>query len=120
MYNDKKTTLKPVVVLDYLGKAVKMLNGSVLFKNQSRVSPTVVVDLNYTVQLSLKLLQSPIASIQLGAYHLLRHAVPVLVHQDKTTVELENYDLNTLNIKKIEDVLQHTQNIVNTILMDFK
>ncbi|XP_076673514.1 E3 ubiquitin-protein ligase listerin [Andrena cerasifolii] len=120
MYNDKKTALKPVVVLDYLGKAVKMLNGSVLFQNPSHVSPTVVVDLNYTVQLSLKLLQSPVASIQLGAYHLLRHAVPVLVHQDKTTVELENYDLNTLNIKKIEDVLQHTQNIVNTILMDFK
>ncbi|XP_043265520.1 E3 ubiquitin-protein ligase listerin [Colletes gigas] len=119
-YNEKTTGLKPVVVLDHLGKAVKISDGNILFENQSNVSPEVPVDLNQTVQLSLKLFQSPVVSIQLGAYHLLKHAVPVLVKQDKATVELENFDANNLNIKKVEDVLQSTQNIVNAILMDFK
>lgn len=120
LYNEKTTSLKPTVVLNYLGNAVKMLNGNLLFKNPSNVVSTISIDLHRTVKLSLKLLQSSITSIQLGAYYLLKHSVVELVQEDKATVELENYDLNTLNIRKIEDVLQNTQNIVNTILMDFK
>lgn len=114
LYNEKTTGLKPVILLDYLGKAIKMLNGNVIFKSASNISLTT------TVKLALNLLQSPVASIQLGAYHVLKHAVPELVQQDKATVELENFDVNTLNIKKMENILQNTQNIVNTILMDFK
>ncbi|XP_017758583.1 PREDICTED: E3 ubiquitin-protein ligase listerin [Eufriesea mexicana] len=114
LYNEKTTGLKPVILLDYLGKAIKILNGNVIFKSASNISLTT------TVKLALNLLQSPVASIQLGAYHVLKHAVPELVQQDKATVELENFDVNTLNIKKMEDILQNTQNIVNTILMDFK
>lgn len=113
LYNEKTTGLKPVILLDYLGKAIKMLNGNVIFKSASNISLTT------TVKLALNLLQSPVASIQLGAYHVLKHAVPELVQQDKATVELENFDVNTLNIKKMENILQNTQNIVNTILMDF-
>ncbi|XP_012139948.1 E3 ubiquitin-protein ligase listerin [Megachile rotundata] len=113
LYNEK-TVLKHVVLLDQLGRAVKMLNGDVIFKNQSSIS------LKDSVKLSLKLIQSPVASIQLGAYHVLKHAVPELVRQDKVIVETENFDPHTLNIRKMEDVLQSTQNIVNTILMDFK
>ncbi|XP_053980359.1 E3 ubiquitin-protein ligase listerin-like [Hylaeus volcanicus] len=119
-YDKKTAVLKPIIVLDYLGKAVKMLNGNILFETQSKIAPSIPVDLNDTVKLSLKLFQSPVASIQLGAYHVLKQAVPVLVEQDKATVELENFDANTLNIKKIEDVLENSQNIVNTTLMDFK
>ncbi|KOC69982.1 E3 ubiquitin-protein ligase listerin [Habropoda laboriosa] len=113
-YNEKIIALKPVVLLEHLGKAVKMLNGSIIFTNES--NPSLVTSVN----LSLKLLQSPVASIQLGAYHVLKHAVPELVQQDKAIVEVENADLSALNIKKIEDVLQNTQNIVNAILIDFK
>ncbi|XP_076766423.1 E3 ubiquitin-protein ligase listerin [Xylocopa sonorina] len=113
-YNERTIALKPIVLLDYLGKAVKVLNGNVIFGNQSQIS------LETSINLALKLLQSPVASIQLSAYHVLKHAVSELVQQDKATVELENFDSNTLNIKKMEDVLQNTQNIVNTILMDFK
>ncbi|CAK9795315.1 E3 ubiquitin-protein ligase listerin [Anthophora quadrimaculata] len=113
-YNEKTTALKPVTLLEYLGKAVKMLDGNIIFANQS--NPSLITSVN----LSLKLLQSPVASIQLGAYHVLKHAVPPLVQQDKATVESEDCDLSSLNIKKIEDVLQNTQNIVNTILIDFK
>ncbi|XP_034174521.2 E3 ubiquitin-protein ligase listerin [Osmia lignaria lignaria] len=112
LYNEK-AVLKQVVLLDYLGKAVKMLNGDIIFIDQS-------LSLTDTVQLSLQLLQSPVASIQLGAYHVLKHAVPELVRLDKVFVESENFDVNNLNIRKMEDVLQNTQNIVNTILMDFK
>lgn len=111
-YNEKTTALKPVLLLDHLGKAIKMVNGNVIFKSY--------IPLTTTVELALKLLQSPIASIQLGAYHILKHAVPVLVQQDKDTAELENFNVNSLNIKKMEKVLQNTQNIVNIILMDFK
>ncbi|XP_031845099.2 E3 ubiquitin-protein ligase listerin [Nomia melanderi] len=119
-YNERTSSVKPIVVLDHIGKAVKVLNGDVLFRNQLNISPTVVINLNDTVQLSLKLLQSPLTSIQLGAYHLLKQTVPDLVIRDRVTVEIENFDVNNLNIKKMEDILQNTQNIVNTILMDFK
>ncbi|XP_076655771.1 E3 ubiquitin-protein ligase listerin [Halictus rubicundus] len=119
-HNERPTDFRRVVVLDRIGKAVKMLDGNVLLKNQAITSPTVAVDLKETVELCLKLLQSPVPSIQLGAYHLLKHTVSKLVEQDKVTVELENFDVQNLNIKKMEEVLQNTQNIVNTILMDFK
>ncbi|XP_078036315.1 E3 ubiquitin-protein ligase listerin isoform X2 [Augochlora pura] len=119
-HNEERTDLRCVVVLDGIGKAVTVLNGDILFKNQAITSPAVAVNLEKTVQLCLKLLQSPIMSIQLGAYHLLKHTVSELVEQDKLTVELENYDVNNLNIKKMEEVLKNTQNIVNTILMEFK
>ncbi|XP_017893627.1 E3 ubiquitin-protein ligase listerin [Ceratina calcarata] len=112
--NEKATGLNPVVSLDHLGKAVKILNGNVIFNGESSTS------LEASVKLALKLLQSPVVSIQLGAYHVLRHAVPELVRRDKATVELENSDPTTLNIKMMEDILESTQNIVNTILMDFK
>ncbi|XP_076246293.1 E3 ubiquitin-protein ligase listerin [Calliopsis andreniformis] len=119
-YSRETVVLKPIIALDCLGKSVQMFSRHVLFKNQLNVSSTVLVDLHHTVKLSLKLLQSSISSIQLGSYYLLKHGVPELVQEDQTNVELENFDLNTLNIKKIEEVLQNMQNIVNTILMDFK
>ncbi|KZC08965.1 E3 ubiquitin-protein ligase listerin [Dufourea novaeangliae] len=120
-HNERTNALKAIVVLDHVGNAVKLLNGNVLFKTQLYiVDSAVAVDLNSAVGLSLRLLLSPVASIQLGAYHLLKHTVPELVDKDKATVEMENFDVNTLNIKQMEDRLQNTQNIVNTILMDFK
>ncbi|KOX73030.1 E3 ubiquitin-protein ligase listerin [Melipona quadrifasciata] len=111
-YNEKTTALKAVVLLDHLGKAMKIIDGNIIFKSH--------ISLTTTVELALKLLQSPVPSIQLSAYHVLKHAVLKLVQQDQDTIELENFDVNTLNIKKVEEVLQNTQSIVNTILMDFK
>ncbi|KAK1131911.1 hypothetical protein K0M31_016058 [Melipona bicolor] len=111
-YNEKTTALKAVVLLDHLGKAMKIIDGNIIFKSH--------ISLTTTVKLALKLLQSPVPSIQLSAYHVLKHGVLKLVQQDQDTIELENFDVNTLNIKKVEEVLQNTQSIVNTILMDFK
>lgn len=111
-YNEKTTALKSVILLDHLGKTIKIVDGNIIFKNH--------ISLTTTVELALKLLQSPVASIQLSAYHILKHAVLKLVQLDQATIELENFEVNTLNIKKVEEVLQNTQSIVNTILMDFK
>ncbi|XP_076296975.1 E3 ubiquitin-protein ligase listerin [Lasioglossum baleicum] len=119
-HNERPTDLRRVVVLDRIGRTVKMLNGDVLLKNQANTSPIVAVNLTQTVDLCLKLLQSPVPSIQLGAYHLLKHTVSKLVQEDKLTVELENFSVESLNIKNMENTLQNTQNIVNTVLMDFK
>ncbi|EZA47447.1 E3 ubiquitin-protein ligase listerin [Ooceraea biroi] len=58
--------------------------------------------------------------IQLGAYHALKRMIPEFVRHDKVLVEFENFELSSLNIKKLEEVLLKTQNIVNTMLMDFK
>ena len=110
MYGEKATALEVVILLDHLGKAMEMVDGNIIFKNH--------VFLTRTVELALKLLQSPVPSIQLGAYHILKHAK--LVEQDKNTIELKNFDVNTLNIKKLEEILQSTQSIMNAILMEFK
>lgn len=116
-YKEETTALKPIVLLDHLGKAVKILNGNTLFKSLTSLN----ILRTSSLTLLLKSLQSPIASIQLGAYHVLKHALPGLVEEDNAVVAgVENPDLNKLNIKKMEDILQNTQNIVNTILMDFK
>ena len=112
MYSEKATTLEVVILLDHLGKAMRMVDGNIIFKNH--------VFLSRAVELALKLLQSPVSSVQLGAYHILKHAIPKLVEQDKNTIELKNFDMNTLNIKKLEEILQSTQSIMNAILMEFK
>lgn len=112
VYCEKTTALEVVILLDHLGKAMKMVDGNIIFKNH--------ILLRRTVGLALKFLQSPVSSIQLGAYHVLKRAIPKLVEQDKDTIELKNFDVSALNIKKLEEVLQSTQSITNAILMEFK
>jgi len=118
-YNQDATTIKSVILLDHLGKAISMLDENVLFKKHDD-KDIDTVNFNEILELSLKLLQSPIRSIQLGAYHILKCIVPEFIRLDKMFVEFENFDVNNLNIKKLEEVLLNIQNIVNTMLMDFK
>lgn len=112
MYNQETTALEVVILLDHLGNAIRRIDGNIIFKNH--------VFLTTIVELALKYLQSPVSSIQLGAYYLLKHAIPKLVEQDKIAIELEDFDINTLNIKTLEKVLQSTQSVMNAILMEFK
>ncbi|KOX71819.1 E3 ubiquitin-protein ligase listerin, partial [Melipona quadrifasciata] len=104
--SEKTTALEVVILLDHLGKAMKMVDGNIIFKN------------HIFITLALKFFQFPVSSIQLGAsYHILKYATLKLVEQDKNIVELKNFDVNTLNIKKLEEVLQSTQSIMKAILM---
>ncbi|RLU22515.1 hypothetical protein DMN91_004793 [Ooceraea biroi] len=112
-------TVKSTVTLDHLGKAISMLDENILFK-KSDGKDMDAININEMLELSLRLLQSPIPSIQLGAYHALKRMIPEFVRHDKVLVEFENFELSSLNIKKLEEVLLKTQNIVNTMLMDFK
>ena len=73
-----KKQMEVVILLDHLRKAMKMVDGNIIFKNHTF--------LTRTVGLALKFLQSPVSSIQLNAYHVLKHAVPKLVEQDKNTI----------------------------------
>ena len=109
VYSEKTTDMEVVILLDHLGKTMKMVDGNIIFKNHTF--------LTRTVGLALKFFQS---TMQLGTYHILKYAVPKLVEQDQNTIKLKNFDVNTLNIKKLEEVLQSTQNIMNAILMEFK
>ncbi|KAF3422395.1 hypothetical protein E2986_12017 [Frieseomelitta varia] len=73
VYSEKITALEVVILLGHLGKAMKMVDGNIIFKNHIFLTRT-------------------------------------LVEQDKNTIELKNFDVNTLNIKKLEEILQSTQN----------
>ncbi|XP_014468985.1 PREDICTED: E3 ubiquitin-protein ligase listerin [Dinoponera quadriceps] len=117
--NEDTPVIKSTIVLDYLGRAVSLLDKNVLFKRHDGEA-TQTIDFDETLELSLKLLRSPVPSIQLGAYHMLKHMVSELVQQDKVLVESENFEPSGLNIRRLEEVLLSTQNIVNAMLIEFK
>lgn len=118
LYNQDTVTLKSIIPLDYLGKSISILDKNILYKKYDKHGETI--NFNELLKLSLKLLQSPIPNIQLGAYHALKHMVSELVQCDKVLIESDNFESNNFNIIKFKAVLLSTQNIVNTILMEFK
>ncbi|KAG7213022.1 hypothetical protein KM043_002357 [Ampulex compressa] len=121
LLNNEATALQQVIVLDYMGSALNLIYGKIVFEEQFlHTLEKSTVNLKDLIKLALRLLQSSSTSIQLGAYHALKHIVPELVERDKALIESENFDTNNLNIRKLEEVLKNTQNIVNTILSDFK
>lgn len=116
--NQNTDVIKSIISLNYLGEAICTFDSSILLtKNFERIE---TIDFNEILKQSLKLLQSPVPSIQLSAYYVLKYTVPELVRHDKDLVESDNFDPNSLNIRKFEEVLLNTQNIVNTMLMEFK
>ncbi|XP_011861623.1 PREDICTED: E3 ubiquitin-protein ligase listerin-like [Vollenhovia emeryi] len=110
--------IKSVIPLNYLGEAICTFDSGVSLKKYDE--QTEVIDFNKMLKLSLKLLQSPVLSIQLGAYYALKYVLPELVQHDKVLVESDNFEPCSLDIRKFEEVLSNTQNIVNTMLMEFK
>ncbi|KAF7402902.1 hypothetical protein HZH66_005169 [Vespula vulgaris] len=115
---EKMGILKPIIALDYLGRTINLLYAKELFKNEN-VS-TDSNNLDETIKLCLKLLQSPAPSIQLAAYHCLKHVISELVEQDKTSMETECFHPLVLSIRNFEEALLNIQYIVNTMLIDFK
>lgn len=116
--NQNTNVIKSIIPLNYLGEAICTFDSSILLtKNFEQIE---TIDFNEILKSSLKLLQSPVPSIQLSAYYVLKYTIPQLVQHDKTLVESDNFDPSSLNIKKFEEVLSNTQNIVNTMLMEFK
>lgn len=118
LHNEDTATIKSTVLLDYLGRAISIFDKNILLKKCDVNARTVNID--EMLELSLRLLQSPVPSIQLGAYHVLKHMVTELVQQDKVLIESENFEPSGLNIRRLEAVLLSTQNIVNTMLIEFK
>ncbi|XP_011257020.1 uncharacterized protein LOC105251738 [Camponotus floridanus] len=118
LYNKDTVTLKYIIPLDCLGKSISILDKNILFKKYDKPSETI--NFNEMLKLCLKLLHSPILNIQLSAYHALKHMVSELVQCDKVLIESDNFEPNNFNIKRFIAVLSSTQNIVNTMLMEFK
>lgn len=116
--NQNTDDIKSIIPLNYLGEAICTFDNNILLKKYDE--QTEMIDFNKMLKLSLKLLQSPIPSIQLGAYYALKYMVPEFVQHDKVLVESDTFESSSLNIRKFEEVLSNTQSIVNTMLMDFK
>ncbi|XP_072761402.1 E3 ubiquitin-protein ligase listerin [Anoplolepis gracilipes] len=120
LYNQDTISLKSIIPLNCLGKSISILDKNLLFKKYDKNSETNLINFDEMLKLSLELLQSPIPSIQLSAYHTLKHMVSELVQYDKVLIESDNFESNNFNIRKFEAILLSTQNIVNTMLMEFK
>lgn len=120
LHDQDNTDVRSTVLLDHLGKTISVLDGNVLFKTDKKCVNSVNFD--SMLHLSLKLLQSPASSVQLGAYYALKYMASELGQRDTKIVESDSlrFERSSLNFKKLEDVLLSMQNIVNTMLMDFK
>lgn len=117
--NQDTNTIKSIIPLNYLGEAICTFDNSISLKKCDEQTETI--DFNKMLNLSLKLLQSPVPSIQLGAYYVLKYMIPEFVQHDiQVLVESDNFESSSLNIRKLEEVLSNIQNIVNTMLMEFK
>lgn len=119
LYNQQNISSTEVILLDSLGEALKLVDETVFFKEHTNTS-VGSIDSERVIKLSFKLLQSPVPSLQLSAFQALLKVIPELVTQDKALIETENFDQDSLNLKKFEQVLAATQNIVNAMLLDFK
>ncbi|XP_043478240.1 E3 ubiquitin-protein ligase listerin [Leptopilina heterotoma] len=118
---DTEGTSNPVL-LNSLGNAVKLLDGTIFCNREkeeieSRLN-TLRVD--EVISSSLSLLTSSNPNLQLGAYYMLRHIVPILIESDKILILDDNFDPKSLNLVKFEHFLSDVQNIVKTMLMDYK
>ncbi|XP_048513180.1 E3 ubiquitin-protein ligase listerin isoform X2 [Athalia rosae] len=119
LYNQHDISSTKIILLDNLGEALKLVDNEIFFKQQSSAT-LAPINSGQVIELSCKWLQSPVPSLQLSAYQALKKVIPELVSQDKTLIESENFNPNSLNIKKFEHILAATQSIVNAMLLDFK
>ncbi|XP_024938302.1 uncharacterized protein LOC107265048 isoform X2 [Cephus cinctus] len=117
--NKKDLSFTFVIPLDYLGEAMRNIDSGI-FSRKLNSTQVQSITSDQILKLSLKLLQSPVPNLQLSAYHASKHIIPEFVERDKVIIEADNFNPDTLNIKKFEGVLLSMQNIVNTMLMDFK
>ncbi|XP_012276738.1 E3 ubiquitin-protein ligase listerin [Orussus abietinus] len=108
-----------VIPLDYLGEAVRLVDEKLFFEKETG-NNLMGVTPDEVVNFSTALIKSTVPSIQLGAYYLLKSALPELVERDKSIIEVETFDPDSLNIQKFERVVSGMGQIVNTMLMDFK
>lgn len=117
----EKSTSSPttLVLLDTIGTAIKLVDREIFCQKQeeSRINPLTP---NEVILSSLKLMISPVPSLQLGGYYMLDHLIPELIEQDKAAILDDNFDPKSLNIAKFEEILSSVQNIVKSMLMDFK
>lgn len=104
------------IVLENLGKTISMLDSNILFDQTDESTETI----NSTFNMSLDLLQSPIPSIQLSAFHTLRCLISEFVRRDKILIDSKDFERNDLNITEFQEILIEIQNVVNTMLMEFK
>lgn len=109
-----------LVLLNCLGKAVKLLNGKLFCEKQEDESRLKSLTPDEVITSSLKLLTSQNPNLQLGGYYMLKHVVPKLIESDKLSILDDNFDPKSLNLTKFEDLVSNIQNIVKTMLMDFK
>ncbi|XP_077267216.1 E3 ubiquitin-protein ligase listerin [Temnothorax americanus] len=110
--------VKSVILLNYLGEAICTFDNSISLKKYDEQTETI--DFNKMLKLSLKLLQSRVPSIQLGAYYALKYMVPEFVQHDKALVESDNFDPSSLNIRKFNEALLITEQAINVMFMDFR
>lgn len=119
LFNEKNDHLMPIVILNYLGNAVKLLDGNLFFKSYSGNS-SVGVTSNQLIKFSFKLCSSAVPSLQLSSYYMINRMIPRIVELEKDSMEKENFDSKTLIMSKFEDCLRSMQNIVNAMLTEFK
>ncbi|XP_014213334.1 E3 ubiquitin-protein ligase listerin [Copidosoma floridanum] len=118
LYNNKDTSLTSIIPLNYLGKSLKVYTNPLIDVDSSM--SLCLKSEEEIIELLLKLIHSPVLSLQLGAYIALNNIADVLVQRDKEIIGDEKLDVKTFNMCKFEQILKMSQNIVNTILMDFK
>ena len=118
----EKSTSSPttLILLNTLGTAMKLLNGEIFCQKLEDESRINSLTLNEVILSSLKLMISPVPNLQLGGYHMLNHVIPQLIEQDKAAILDDNFDPKSLNLAKLEEILASAQNIVRSMLIDFK
>ncbi|KAK0182335.1 hypothetical protein PV327_000484 [Microctonus hyperodae] len=117
-FNKKDNYLTPILILQYLGDAMKLLDGNTFFQSYSGYS-TVTITSDQLMKFSCKLILSSVPSLQLAAYYSISHLIPRYVEQDKNTIEQENFDIKSLNICKFKNILLNAQKVINNMLIDF-
>ncbi|KAL7296700.1 hypothetical protein TKK_0010114 [Trichogramma kaykai] len=117
LYNLEDSVMDNILPLKYLGKTLQNFRENIFELKTSRIKRFSQDEI---LNLSTKLISSPIMNLQLGTFITLSNIAKTFVACDKKLIEEEDFNTSSLNICKLKNVLNSLQAIVDTMLMEFK
>ena len=118
-YHQNKSTELVIVDLPFLqsfGKITNCLDYTYLFQHPDPKIPKW----SKLLTQSCMLLTHPVNTLQLWGYHMLRTLIPGLVEVDLAAVTTNTPHEKGLVFKQFNDTLRNVQDIVQSILIEFK
>lgn len=114
--NSGQIPITQLPLLEEFGQVVNLLDYTYILKKKHKEMPRW----NLLLKRALSLLTSPINCLQLWGYDMILVLMQVLIEVDSLSVNTNTPHKKGLIFEEFKDVLAHTQEIVQSMLLDFR